>query len=283
MKIFIAILSYFILHSSLIVLKSQVVYSNENVEVTKITENVFKLRETINFTANIIALTGSDSVLLMDTGFKQAGSDLSDAIRYLNKGTVKYIINSHGHGDHVGANELFSKDAVTIRHKNCKDTSNPENIFLDDEYHFYFNKAEIRCIAFPDGHSRCDIIVYIPSLKLAYLGDIYLSESFPLVDTGSGASAQTAVRNLKRIAGTLPEDVLIIPGHGRNATHTDLMNYIEMLEKTISNVTGEMKAGKNLQQIQNANVLNEWSKWGTFFSFITKESWIEQIFQSYMN
>jgi glyoxylase-like metal-dependent hydrolase (beta-lactamase superfamily II) len=283
MKRFIIILLCCIFSVSLNDLKSQLVYSNGNVQVTKINENLFELKETLYFTANIIAVTGSDSVLLLDTGFKQAASDLSDAVKHLNKGTVKYIINSHGHGDHIGANELLSKDATLIRHKSCEDKSFPKSKLFDNEYHFYFNRTEIICIAFPNGHSPCDIIVYIPSLKFAYLGDIYLSESFPLVDIGSGASAQTVVKNLKKIAEILPKDILIIPGHGRNTTHEDLANYIEMLEKTISKVTGEMRLGKSLEQIQNADVLKEWSEWGKFFSFITKETWIEQIYLSYQD
>jgi glyoxylase-like metal-dependent hydrolase (beta-lactamase superfamily II) len=157
MKRFIIISLCFIFSVSLNDLKSQLVYSNGNVQVTKINENLFELKETLYFTANIIAITGSDSLLIMDTGFKQAASDLSDAVKHLNKGTAKCIINSHGHGDHVGANELFSK------------------------------------------------------------------------------------------------------------------------------VTGEMSSGKSLEQLQNADVLKEWSEWGKFFSFITKETWIEQIYLSYQD
>jgi hypothetical protein len=58
------------------------------------------------------------------------------------------------------------------------------------------------------------------------------------------------------------------------------MNYIGMLEKTISVVREEMKSGKSLEQIKNANILEEWSECGKFFSFITKDTWIEQIYLS---
>ena len=106
--------------------------------------------------------------------------------------------------------------------------------------------------------------------QTAYLGDIYLSESFPLIGIKSGARAQILVKNFKKILSILPEDTRLIPGHGRETTIDDLKNYIDMVETTIRIVRKEMEAGKSLEEIQNTDVLKDWGEWGTFFEFITK-------------
>jgi len=265
-------------------LSSQTIYSNNNVEVTNLTDKTYLLRETIYFTANIVALTGPDGILLLDTGFKHASADLVDAVKYLKSGKVKFIINSHPHGDHIGANSSFGKDVRIIGHKDCEDSFSGDGlkaITFKKEHSFTFNNEEINCIALPGGHSPCDIIIHLPTSKIAYLGDMYLSESFPLIAIGSGARAQTLFKNLKHTLSVLPEDTRLISGHGKVTTMEDLKNYIEMVETTIGIVRKEMTAGKSLEEIQKADVLKNWSEWGKFFEFITKDSWIEDIFLSY--
>ena len=121
----------------------------------------------------------------------------------------------------------------------------------------------------------------IPDLNLAYLGDLYLSESFPLVVVGAGSKAETLVSHLNEIYQSLPEETMLFPGHGKETTMEYLGGYIAILEETIEIVRKKMKSGKSLQEIQAADVLKKWGKWGQFFPFITKDSWIEQIYLSY--
>ena len=263
---------------------SQIVYSNNSVEVTNLTDNIYLLKEKIYFIANILACTGPDGVVLCDSGFREAADDLVKAVEHLKSGNVKYIINSHAHGDHVGANSSFGRKVIIIGHNNCEDSFTQkglESITFEEEYSFTFNEKEITCFARPGGHSPCDIVIYIPAVKIAYLGDMYLSESFPLISIRYGARAQKLVDNLKEVCSLLPEDTRIIPGHGRLASMEDLKSYIDMVERTIRIVRTEMEAGKGLKEIQDRDVLKDWGEWGTFFEFITKESWIEDIFYSY--
>lgn len=284
MRKILAFLTVFIFLSHIENSVSQIIYSNKNVEVTNLTDKIYLLRETIYFTANIIAFAGPDGIILFDTGFREAADDLVDAVKHIKSEKVEFIINSHAHGDHVGANSFFGKDATIIGHEKCKESFTKGGlkvISFEKEYSFTFNEKEIKCIAYPGGHSPCDIVIYIPELKIAYLGDIYLSESFPLIGIGSGARAQILVKNLKKILSIFSEDTRLIPGHGRVTTIDDYKNYIDMVETTIEIVRKEMETGKSLEEIQNSDVLKDWGKWGAFFEFITKESWIEDVFISY--
>ena len=131
---------------------------------------------------------------------------------------------------------------------------------------------ELNCRAYPGGHTSCDIIVYAPKLKIAYLGDIYFSESFPRIDIESGSKAQVLLKHLKKIHSILPHDTRIIPGHGRVTTMDELKIYIDMVESTMKIIKDEMDKGKSLKEIQDADVLKDWSEWGTFFTMINKNS-----------
>ena len=261
----------------------QLVYSNDNVEVHKLGDKLFLLKETTRFTVNILALEGEDGILLMDTGFGDVSDDLSDAVNFLGK-KVSVIINSHNHGDHAGGNTAFGKGIKIIGHAACTDGFRSEGnnfVPVEDEFSMEFSGMELVCIPFPGGHSQCDIIVHVPALKLACLGDLYLSESFPLVIIGVGSRAQTVVKNLKEIQSILPDDTRLFSGHGRETNMTDLAAYINMLEMTIALVRAEMKAGKSMDEIKNSKPLEAYQQWGKFFPFITTESWITQIYQSY--
>jgi len=262
---------------------AQVEYSNDNVEITILDENLFLLKETTRFTANIFAISGEDGILLFDTGFKDASGDLVKAVQFLGK-DVSIIINSHLHGDHTGGNEAFGQGITLIGHKECEKRFPSEGFdikTIDEKYAFDFSGKKIICIPFPGGHSECDIIVYVPDLKMAYLGDLYLSESFPLVIIGVGSRAQTVVKNLKEIQEMLPEDTRLFSGHGKETTMSDLQDYISMLETTIDLVREDMDAGKSLQEIKDSDLLNDFVHWGQFFEFITAKTWIQQIYDSY--
>ena len=262
---------------------SQLMYSNEIVEVHKLDNNLFLLKENTRFTANILALTGEEGVLLMDTGFGDVSDELVDAVNFLG-GNVRVIINSHNHGDHTGGNAAFGKGVQIIGHSACLDellVEGADMAGIDGEYQLKFSGMELICYPFPGGHSECDIIVHIPAIKMAYLGDLYLSESFPLVVIGVGSKAQNVVKNLKEIYTLLPDDTRLFSGHGRETDMSELAGYIRMLETTIALVRSEMKSGESLEEIKDSDPLKDYSQWGQFFAFITEESWIEQIYQSY--
>jgi len=268
--------------STSISLPGQMLYNNDNVEVHILDENLFLLKETFRFTANILAISGEDGLLIMDTGFGEVSDDLKDAVNFLGK-DVKVIINSHLHGDHKGGNKSFGEGIKKIAHAKCKeDFQTEENYFIGiiEKYCFTFSGIEIVCIPFAGGHSQCDIIVHVPDMKLVYLGDLYLSESFPLVDVGVGSKAQIVVENLKEIVHILPDDTRIISGHGKETSTGELKSYINMLEETIEIVRSAISKGASVQEMKDSDILKEYGQWGDFFDFITESSWIEQIYYS---
>jgi glyoxylase-like metal-dependent hydrolase (beta-lactamase superfamily II) len=262
---------------------SQIIYSNEQVDVIKLEENVFLLKENYKFTANCLAIAGDNELLLLDTGFGEVAPELADAILFLQK-EVTVIVNSHGHPDHVGANGIFGNNVTIYGHENCGDElakHGQEVVTIENSHSFDFAGYLVFCMAYTGGHSECDIMTFIPDLNLVYLGDIFLSESFPLVVLSAGSKAGILVDHLNEIFQSLPEETRLIPGHGKETTMEYLGGYISMVEETIKVVRKRMDSGKTLQEIKDADVLKKWGNWGEFFPFITKDTWIEQIYLSY--
>ena len=280
-KLILLFLSTLFIHTYSI---SQATTSDKNVKVRKLSDNVYVFEETERYPVNIVAITGSSGIVLWDTGFKKYANDLVDALKSLNTGKVEFIINSHTDRDHVEANYVFGTDVTIIGHKNGEQffkKIKAKSVTFEKDYSFKFNDMDIHCTAYPGGHSPCDIIVHVPKLKIAYLGDIYLSESFPRVDIESGSKAQVLLNHLKKIHSILPKDTKLIPGHGRVTTMDEFKTYIDMVEKTMQIIKDQKDKGKSLKEIQDADVLKDWNKWGTYFTFINKNSWINNVYLSY--
>jgi glyoxylase-like metal-dependent hydrolase (beta-lactamase superfamily II) len=264
---------------------AQEIYSNDHVEVIKLSEQAFLLRENFDFAANCVLIEGEKGLLLIDTGFEELGEYLIDAIHSFGK-EVSVIVNSHGHNDHVGGNYLFSKNVLFIGHENCQELygqSGHRVQTIEKNPTFDFEGNLVFFLPYTGGHSECDILTFIPGLNLAFLGDLYLSESFPLVLIESGSSVETLLFHLNEIFQSLPDNTLMIPGHGKTTNMEYFGGYIALVEKTIELVRIKMNSGWSLQEILDADVLTDYERWGQYFPFITKETWIEQIYLSYID
>jgi len=280
------ILSYLLFLAMLLTplsIRGQSVYSNEDVDVVQLSESVYLLKVKSDFTANCLLIEGKEGLLIVDTGFEDTKDNFKDAIDSFGK-PVKAVVNSHAHHDHMGANQLFGKDVLIIGHQNCLKSYEQfghtvQNISNNPTYDF--EGTLIFFIAYTGGHSNCDILTFIPDLNLAFLGDLFLSESLPLVLTESGASAEILVLHLNEIFQSLPDNTLMIPGHGKTTSMEYFGGYIALLEETVEIVRKKMKSGWSLQKIQQEDVLKKYGRFGQYLPFITKESWIEQIYLSY--
>lgn len=256
-----------------------------NIKTTDYNNSLYKLSIEYGWGANILVSTGKDGILLVDTGYRSTAIHLLRAIRQISNDKIMCIINSHYHGDHIGGNCLLNEDGIIYVHgkstaKNL--VNNRELIVLWDQKEIEFNNRKVCMYAMPGGHSVTDIVIHFPEAKILYLGDIYLSESFPTVKSNLQIKVQNLIYILKKILKTFPEDTLLVSGHGKDSSMSSLAAYLKMIEETIKIVTSHMKQKKNLLQIKKEDVLKDYGKWGQSIEFINKESWISDIYLSYM-
>ncbi len=238
---------------------------------------------------NIGISAGDDGVLMIDDQFTRLSEKIRAAIRELNKGDIRLLINTHLHGDHTGGNAFFGKEAVIMAHENVRKRMSAEQrrgervippaarealpvVTFDKGLMVHYNDEDIEVRHLPTGHTDGDAIVYFKKANVVHLGDDFFSGRFPFVDIDSGGDPQGLLKNITQLIDELPEDVQIIPGHGPLSTLDDLKTYRAMLEETMATVRSGIAAGKSLEEIQKAGLGEKWQSWG--WQFINEERWI---------
>ncbi len=259
-------------------------------KVVKLSDHVYRVTLDYSLRPNIGVSVGSDGILLVDTGHQEVASGLLSAIKDLKEGEIKYIINTHPHGDHAGGNKACGPGAVVIEYKSLEEMvsngvlspgkgkiSGGSGKGFDSFYSMNYNGEEIRIIPSPGAHSDSDLIIYFTRSGVVHMGDLLLTQSFPAV----GPRVKKYLEILDMAIDRFPEDTKFIGGHGRDYTMSDVIDYREMLSDTIKIVREGMKSGKSIEDMRQEDVLKDYETWGVFLEFLNTDTWIEFIYQSY--
>ena len=274
-----------------IITRAQQDFSKVDIKVTKVAGNVYMLEGS---GGNIGVSVGTDGILIVDDEFAPLADKIKAALKTLGDGKLKFILNTHWHGDHTGGNVVFGPEAPIIAQTNVRkrlaEGSTGERkvdpapkdalpvITFDQSLSVHFNGEEIRVIHFPHGHTDGDSVIFFTSSNVVHMGDDFFAGRFPFVDLASGGDVAGYAKNVGEVLAKLPAGVKIIPGHGPLSGPDDLKLFHRMLTETIDIVRKRIAAGKTLEQIKGEGLPDEWKSWGT--GFIKTDAWIETIFRS---
>lgn len=248
-------------------------------------------------TVNLVAFLGNEGLLLSDCGYKSSSKQLDSLLLTISSKPVKYVINTHWHYDHCGGNFFFNKHAIIISHDDTREilTQNYISDFWQEEYNafpdyalpdvtfrdkmvLYFNDEEIELLHLPGAHCNGDIIVYFKKSKVIHLGDLLFSFGFPAIDFEHGGNVNQLVENLQKILEMIPDNVIIIAGHGPNFSVKELQEYRNMIFETLLIIEKSMEQGLSLKEIQQKKVLKDYEKWGK--GYFSCDDWIEIVYNS---
>ncbi len=228
---------------------------------------------------NIGVSAGEDGILIVDDKFEKDEPKVRELLKGINAGPLKFVLNTHFHGDHTGGNAAFGKEAVIIAHENVRSrlsTDKPKEalpvVTYEDKVSVHFNGEEIELIHLPAGHTDTDSVVYFRSANVVHMGDLFFSGRFPFIDLENGGTVEGYLANVAKVLETLPDDVKIIPGHGPLSTKADLQKFHAMIDECFKAVNEQVKAGKTIQDIQAQGVPVAWKDWG--WRFISEERWL---------
>ncbi len=267
-------------------------YSDIKIEATKVRGSVYMLKGS---GGNIGVCAGPDGILIIDDQFAPLADKILAAVKEINPGPIKFVLNTHWHGDHTGGNVVFGPLAPIIAHTNVRQrlaTTQELNgraiepkpaealpvITFDNAITLHFNGEEIDVIHFPHGHTDGDSVVFFKKSNVVHMGDDMFAGMFPFVDLDHGGDVVGMAVNVASIIDRLPADVKVIPGHGPLSTLDDLKAFQAMLEKTTNFVRKRIKGGRTLEQLKEAGLPEKWDSWGT--GFIKTDRWIETIHKS---
>jgi len=268
---------------------------------------------------NVTVQTGTDGILLVDSGLPGNTDKLIAEVRKLSKGPIRYLINTHVHPDHVGGNEkiflagstitggnvtgdiqdagvgatIIAHEAVLNRISSA--TGNqvmpakawPSDTYFTKEKKLFFNGEAVLLSHIPAAHTDGDTMVYFRRSDVISAGDLYVTTSYPIIDLQRGGNIQGILEALNRMIDvSVPADkqeggTYIIPGHGRVADQADLVEYRDMTTIIRDRIADGVKKGLSLDQVKAAQpTLDYDGVYNKPGGFWTADQFIEAVYKS---
>jgi len=248
---------------------------------------------------NVGVSVGDDGILMVDDKFARLADEIRAALEKLSKSKVKFLLNTHWHGDHTGSNEDFGKESIIIAHDNVRarlstrqvieifnsvSEAKPKEglpvITFNESISIYFNDEQIDMIHFAAGHTDGDSVIFFRGSHVVHLGDHFFNGFYPFIDLGSGGNVEGFMLNVEKLIGIIPEGAKIIPGHGPLADINDLKAFAGMLRETTGIVQKAIQEGKSLEDIKAKGFSKGLvRKWG--HGFLNTDQWITIVYNSY--
>ncbi len=271
-------------------------FSKVEIKVQKVAGNIYMLE---GAGGNIGVSAGDDGVVIVDDEFAPLADKIRAALKGIEDKPVRFVINTHYHGDHVGANVNFAQGGSTIiaqdnvRKRLEKDgaggvgagmkfdyKATPKDglpiITFNDKATVWLNGEEIRAIHFPAGHTDGDSVIWFVKSNVVHMGDDFVTYGYPFVDVLNGGSVSGMIAGCEKVLATVPPDVKFIPGHGPLSTGDDIRKFVQMLKDTRAAVEAEIKKGRSLDEIKKSAVLAKWSDLGK--GFVKQDVWIDTLY-----
>lgn len=200
---------------------------------------------------NVAVLTTSEGVILVDDKFEQNVPEILAKVKAISDKPIRYILNTHQHGDHTGGNQkLMMENAEIVIHKNARanmvKASQPglPRITFADESAVYLGGKEVQAHHYGRGHTNGDAFIYFPAHRVIHTGDLFVSGA-PLIDYANGGSGIAWTATIDE-ALKLDFD-RVIPGHGPIMKRADLIAWKTSFEKVRERITKLKRDGKDVK------------------------------------
>jgi cyclase len=277
-------------------------FSKVQIKVTKVSGNIFMLE---GAGGNIAASIGDDGIVIVDDQFAPLADKIQASLKSLGitDKPVRFVINTHYHGDHTGGNAPFSNAGSTViaqdnvrkrlisggtagngpggsihmEDKPAEKAALPI-ITFEHDVTVHLNGEDIRALHFPSGHTDGDSIIFFPKNNVVHMGDDFVRYGFPFIDVTSGGSVQGMIAAMEKATAQLPADVKVIPGHGALSNLDDVRAFTKMLKETSAVVQKALAEHKTLEQMKQEKILDPWSKWSG--DFVKTDAFIETLYNS---
>lgn len=246
-------------------------FSKVEIKTNKITDKFYTLE---GQGGTIGVLVGPDGVFMVDTQFAPLSAKIAAAVKQLTPQPIKFIVNTHLHGDHTGGDENFGKMGATIisreelrfrlAHPNPQANGQPGVAMpaaglpkqtYRDQLTLHMNGEEVQLIAIPRAHTDGDTMVYFPGLDIIMTGDFYRSVQYPNVDRNNGGTLQGLIDGLGTVIGHAGPNTKIIPGHGPIVDRNAVIAHRDVAIAVRDRVAALVAQGRSEDEVVAAKVL----------------------------
>jgi cyclase len=275
-------------------------FSKVEIKVTKVSGSIYMLE---GAGGNIAASVGEDGIVIVDDQFAPLADKIQTALKDLKitDKPVRFVINTHYHGDHTGGNAPFANSGSTViaqdnvrkRLESGGTAGNGGSIKMENppapkaalpiitfehDVTVHLNGEDIRALHFPAGHTDGDAVIFFPKNNVVHMGDDFVRYGFPFIDVASGGSVQGMIAAMDKVSTELPPDVKVIPGHGALSNLDDVRAFVKMLKETSAVVQKAIDEHKTLDQMKQEKILEPWKKWSG--DFIDTDKFTETLYNS---
>ncbi len=248
---------------------------------------------------NVILFTGEDGLFLVDNDYTQATPAVLAAVKEISDEHVRFVINTHWHGDHTGGNETLGKGgSLIVAHDNVRKRLSVDNyievfdmkstaapkvalpiVTYDGHTVFHINGEAVRVEHVKNAHTDGDSIIHFENANVIHAGDVYFNGFYPFIDSSTGGSLAGVIDAADRVLALSNEETRIIPGHGSLSNKAELTAYRDMLIGVRDVLQPMIKDGKSFDEIKSANPLEPFNEqWGN--GFLSPEVWLKIVYDA---
>ncbi|HEU4455423.1 MAG TPA: MBL fold metallo-hydrolase [Longimicrobium sp.] len=248
---------------------------------------------------NVGVSAGEDGVFLVDDQYAPMTERIRRAVVALSPRPIRFVLNTHWHGDHTGGNEnLGGAGVLIVAHDNVRRRMSTEQfierlemrvpaspraalpvVTFGEDVTFWINGDSVHAFHVDPAHTDGDALVHFRRANAIHMGDVFFNGAYPFVDTSSGGSLRGVIAACDRALALADEGTKIIPGHGPLATRADLQRYRDVLSTSLERVTAAVAAGKTLAQLKADSPLEDFdATYGR--GFINPDAFLELVFNT---
>jgi glyoxylase-like metal-dependent hydrolase (beta-lactamase superfamily II) len=232
-------------------------FDDVTVESVKLSDHVYML---VGAGGNIGVSVGDDGVFVIDDQYAPLTPKIVATIRTLTDKDLKFLVNTHHHGDHSGGNANMKKlGATIIAHDNVRrnleknDSENNKDglpiITFNDKLSLHINGEKVSVFHVDHAHTDGDSMLYFTESNVLHTGDVYFNNMYPYIDLNSGGTINGYIEAVKQGINAINDDTKIIPGHGKVSNKAEYQTFLTMLETLKVAVLDEINKGKTEDEV----------------------------------
>jgi cyclase len=219
---------------------------------------------------NIGLSVGDDGVVMIDDQFAPLTDRILAAIRELNDGDIRFVINTHVHGDHTGGNEnlgrmgilILARDEVRVRLASTAPAAALPVLTFSDAITVHLNGEAVTAFPVPPAHTDGDSYIHFQGSDVIHAGDVFRTTAFPYIDTANGGTLQGTLDALAILIGMSGPNTKIVPGHGGVSSRADVIAFRDMILDVAAKIGPMVARGMTYEQVAASNPTAAYSNQG---------------------
>lgn len=267
-------------------------FDTVQVRTEKITDRLYVL---FGAGGNIGLSVGDDGAFIVDDQFAPLSEKITRAVAAVSSRPLRFVVNTHWHGDHTGGNANFGRaGAVIVAQENVRKRMGSEQvrgnsrtppsprealpvITFSRELSLHLNGDSVQVLYVPNAHTDGDALIHYVRSNAIHMGDTFFAGRFPFIDRASGGTVDGIVEAADRALAIARSDTRIIPGHGPISSVDDLREYRRVVALVRDRVKALVQQGKTLTEVAAARPLEGIApSWGS--GFINADVFLDTVY-----